>query len=664
MGGATKLVLVPYTSGYTSLFKCLRALSTAAEENNIVLDVYIVNKDSLSAKEWESCILLPALSIAENDKYLNRKYRDISVISASTIITSSFFEETTAGQNSVVLPRYLVKYGDDFTIEDISHPEFPSRSFARLNSYLPLWAGVRLVGGIAETFQEQLRSEGISVKRLFTESEKLIAKNLMAVRYTREGISFFRVDKHTPSYSIQTAYASSRRQVRQYLSAVSDESLSTEEGMENVALAYNIPPHLQTIGINQKVIEYWISANKIDPQIRPSHVLLDEMIVESMYDTDQVIELYAQIEEIIPDKKFEYLVLVPHARTGGADKSAKCLIKYLGNHGNTLVMTTEINSSSTELETWRAIKGTAILDTKNILADYPKYIQIAALRLLIGCVSPITIDVINSQLGYDFAGTEYEGVNKVARWYFHAFAHVYEEGYMIPPFHNGLGDVYETTQKYITDSVHFKSELEALYGIHSSKIETVYVPIEKMRVKTRYGHTRKILWIGRVCREKLFDVLLETGELLDKSGLSIEVWGPIDEDYISKHSLLSAPGITYRGAYSDLNEVDFNDYDMLLFTTINEGMPNVILEAVAAGLFIITPSVGGIPEVVREGENGMFVPNKLKAESYVATIKAAYKDLIFEQRATLKMHAKFIMKRHSFSTYEKTLNDMRKRNDR
>lgn len=50
--------------------------------------------------------------------------------------------------------------------------------------------------------------------------------------------------------------------------------------------------------------------------------------------------------------------------------------------------------------------------------------------------------------------------------------------------------------------------------------------------------------------------------------------------------------------------------DVFILTSVEEGLPNVIIEALALGKPVIATAVGGIPEVVKDGVNGILVPPK------------------------------------------------------
>ncbi|MCG3121278.1 MAG: D-inositol-3-phosphate glycosyltransferase [bacterium] len=64
--------------------------------------------------------------------------------------------------------------------------------------------------------------------------------------------------------------------------------------------------------------------------------------------------------------------------------------------------------------------------------------------------------------------------------------------------------------------------------------------------------------------------------------------------------------VTFLGARHDVNDL-LNAIDLFVLPSISEGLPNVLLEAMACRKPVIASDVGGIPEVVQHGENGYLV---------------------------------------------------------
>ena len=69
----------------------------------------------------------------------------------------------------------------------------------------------------------------------------------------------------------------------------------------------------------------------------------------------------------------------------------------------------------------------------------------------------------------------------------------------------------------------------------------------------------------------------------------------------------------------------FRAVDVVLLTSVWENLPHTLLEALAVGTPVIATAVGGIPEIVRDGENGLLVPAH-DVDALVAAIERVVRD--------------------------------------
>jgi len=65
--------------------------------------------------------------------------------------------------------------------------------------------------------------------------------------------------------------------------------------------------------------------------------------------------------------------------------------------------------------------------------------------------------------------------------------------------------------------------------------------------------------------------------------------------------------VRFLGWRPDVDEI-MGSFDIFVLPSLNEGMGRVLVEAMATGLPIVASRVGGIPDLVKDGKNGLLVP--------------------------------------------------------
>ncbi len=118
-------------------------------------------------------------------------------------------------------------------------------------------------------------------------------------------------------------------------------------------------------------------------------------------------------------------------------------------------------------------------------------------------------------------------------------------------------------------------------------------------------------WVGRMTAVKRTEDVLRTLRTLVGNGVDAYLClvgdGPDREDLERYgHELGVIKRCLFFGYQQDVSRF-YNAIDVLLLSSVNEGTPVSVIEALAAGRPVVATRVGGVPDVVRDGVDGFLV---------------------------------------------------------
>ncbi len=151
-------------------------------------------------------------------------------------------------------------------------------------------------------------------------------------------------------------------------------------------------------------------------------------------------------------------------------------------------------------------------------------------------------------------------------------------------------------------------------GVANNKIIQIPIGIDETWIRTlpvKTNAKRKFVFVGRYERRKGIEELTQViKQLLPSNNFTFEFVGDIADDkrIISKN-------VFYHGSISDVSKIKsiLAEADVLVCPSYSEGMPTVILEAMASGLAIIASRVGAVEEEV-DATNGLLISPGNKEE--------------------------------------------------
>lgn len=149
--------------------------------------------------------------------------------------------------------------------------------------------------------------------------------------------------------------------------------------------------------------------------------------------------------------------------------------------------------------------------------------------------------------------------------------------------------------------------------VNPAKVHRIWNGIDPARyVPASPSHTPVIGTVARLCSDKDQATMLQAFALVLKqvpaARLAIVGDGPLRDDLHAEARRLGITGqVDFRGARDDIPAL-LPGFTLFTLSSITEGIPMAVLEAMACGVPIVATDVGGCRQIVQPPECGLIVP--------------------------------------------------------
>ncbi len=179
-----------------------------------------------------------------------------------------------------------------------------------------------------------------------------------------------------------------------------------------------------------------------------------------------------------------------------------------------------------------------------------------------------------------------------------------------------------------------------------------------------------LLFTGSLIHRKGVDLLIDAFIEVSQQDTNLFLWlvGPkdrsenpsMDEDFVSslKQKVMNAGlsgRVNFHGMIADRTRLvqAYQAADVFVFPSRNEGLPNVVLEAMASGLPLIVSDLPGLKTVIKPNDNGVVVPignaQALAQQVKLITENRGHGHIIGENASS------YIQSKHSLAVWQREI---------
>jgi len=425
-----------------------------------------------------------------------------------------------------------------------------------------------------------------------------------------------------------------------------------------------VPNHVPRSCSPGWLVEEWREIHELEPELFPDPNI-EFHIITDFIRPSLVGRHYLDLCQLYGEKA-THVLMVPWLKSGGADLVVLNYVKALSAHKmaeRVVVISTENADSPWAKKLPMEVQFIEFGKRYSHLS--PEEQEKLLTRLFLQ-LQPRVIHNINSLLGYNIFIKYGKAITETSRLYACAFCEdVTPEGRSIGYPVCFLPRCFDSLTAVLSDNQHILDKLRDTFAFEREKLFVHYQPmtVDTSRPESRDARTKNsldILWASRLDIQKRPDVLIKVAEKCKTMPFTFHIYGsPVYGT--SEHEvknfidcLNALPNVRYYGPFDGLPSLPTERFDLFLYTSQWDGLPNVLLEAVSLGLPVIASSTGGISELISDGETGFIVDPFDNIDGYVDTLKKIHRD-----RSVLHVIAgnslKLLESRHSWERFNEEL---------
>lgn len=315
---------------------------------------------------------------------------------------------------------------------------------------------------------------------------------------------------------------------------------------------------------------------------------------------------------------FELLLIFPFYHTGGAEK-VHSLIANTFKNKKALILFTRKSKDKRYFEAFKA-SGHKIIDISNYTDNKFFYWNNLIYRGIISSLvngqseSPL---IFNGQSNFGYKLSPWINKEIVQIELIHAFSSF---SWIRIPFIQ----YYSKTVMISRYAINEHKEQYLKLGIPDNEFNKIQyitngiaIPTDVKRI-VKQDNTLNVLYVGRSTSEKRVNLIAQIAQQASINHLDIKfsMVGDVKQDIESAYQ----PYIHFFGPVNNETELFkiYQKHDVLLMTSLHEGFPISIMEAMSAGCAILSTPVGDIPYHVKHEQNG-FLFSSITDETIIKT---------------------------------------------